>query len=298
MNSLREEFLSLLPAATRLEVVSAEPKLDQALGDLWRTAHQAWPELKVSELELTRALAQRRSVRAFALADIHAGDFLLSVAALAGDRNAHRAFESEVLGPLGHELTRSGTASTVVDDVLARVRTRMLVGGAEIYSEEESKPRLAQYTGQVPLLAWLRVVVRRELISFLRSENQSFVDERARAESVDASTGALSPEHALLKGDSDQIASVALKAVIGRLDPASQLLLRWHFREGQSIDAIAPRLAVHRATAARMLARLRERLFLEVRSELQVAHKLGTSTVESLCAGLEGDLNLTLSRVL
>ncbi len=292
MISLRDHlaacFLGRLPEDLRAAEDAAD--LGERLEEKWRIGQEEHPDVSLAAEAFARALGDRRSARAFLLDEVFSGDFFVAVAALEGDRVALRTFEDTGIRPLYGALRRGGAQDDVIEEVVRTVRESMFLG------TPRRPPKLAIYTGQVPLLAWLRVVAQRELLTFLRKRKREVPS--TAFEDLGRGMAERTPELLALQRVDKTRFEGALQAAMGTLEPEERRLLHWHLKEGLGIDDIAPRLAVHRATAARMLTRVRKRLFDGVRADLRNKHRMGSASIDSLCAHMAADLDLTLSRIL
>ena len=288
MGSVRECYLNALSSEVREE--EATDDLEQRLLDKWAAGKDAHPTLRVSAEAFAAALGERRRTRPFELDQIFAADLLLAVGALSGDVHALRTLEQVHIVPLRARLGRGRVSGDTIEDALASMRESMLV------ARGDNAPKLAQYTGQVPLDAWLRVVGERALISQMRKRQGgvpiSDGDAQERASDAD------SPELNALRSEHRALFQHALSNALTHLAPSDRQLLVWLTKENLTIDDIAPRLGVHRATVARMATRLRKTLFDAVRVEIQRRLALSASSLDSLCAQMSPEMNLTLSRVL
>jgi RNA polymerase sigma-70 factor (ECF subfamily) len=285
---LREAFLSAVPEGARRELDT--PELAATLSRLWKEGQAAHPTLTVDAERFARELGARRAERELDLGEIVAGDFTLALAALAGDRGAISTFEATVMAPLTRKLGSLTRDAEVVDLTVRTVRESMFVG------TERRRPKLAMYTGQVPLGAFVLLVGKRELASLARKRPREV--PVGDAEALDGQDPHHDPElETLLHAHRGAFEQVVLR-VMARLPPEERDLLRWNVKEGASIDTIAPRLGVNRATVARRLARVREKLSEEVREELRSRLRLGTQTFDSLCHKMMPELDVSLSKVL
>jgi RNA polymerase sigma-70 factor (ECF subfamily) len=98
------------------------------------------------------------------------------------------------------------------------------------------------------------------------------------------------PELQLLKRQHLAHFKAAFAEAVGTLDSSDRVVLRQHFVERLTIDQIGAVYHLHRATAARRLARAREALLAATRAAL--ARRLGLAPVE-----LESVLELIASRM-
>lgn len=288
MGSLSDLFFSAFSESARPPI--APDELDRLLDDAYLRGRRAHPDVELAPSDFVRALGQRRAEREFPLQELAGEDFYLAVACLAGDSVALRTFESDIVGPLGRKLAALAHDATLAETVLAKVRESMFFG------TEKRKPKLAVYTGQAPLSAWILLVGRRELESHRRTKVRELPSGDTRL--LEAAVDALDPELATLLKVHRPTFEQAVVRAMSALDDDGKRLLRWSVREGLGIDAIAPRLGVDRATVARRLTRLRSGLAEAVRHDLRTRLGIGDSSFESLCAAMLPDLDVSLSRVL
>jgi RNA polymerase sigma-70 factor len=285
MACLREMFLEKLDAATR-ELVDADD-LEATLQRKYAAGHASHAAVEISPLEFAAAVGARLSKRAFVVGDLFAADLYLTLGALKGDRAALRTLEEVHFAPLTRTIARGRTTQDRASDAMAQMRESLLVGAA---------PKLAQYTGQVALDSWLRVVAERALLTLLRKKNIELTstDEALAAQAA----GDISPELAALKSQHRELFQAALQASLLALSAEDKQLLLWMVRDKQTIDHIAEQLGVHRATAARMCNRVRAALAGSVREHVNRSLQISASSLDSLCAHMSPDLNLTLSQIL
>jgi RNA polymerase sigma-70 factor (ECF subfamily) len=90
----------------------------------------------------------------------------------------------------------------------------------------------------------------------------------------------------------------AVRAAIAALPAEERTLLRLYFVEGLSIDEIGRIHRVHRATAARRIARLREGLLENVRRELSAKLHLSPSEFQSVVRAVGSRLEVSLMTLL
>ena len=287
MKGLGALFLSALPPDRRAEL--ARPDLDAVLTGIWERGREAHPTVHVEAEELARALGARRAEREFALERIVAADLYLALGCVAHDRHAIDTLERTVVAPLARKLRRGGIPADRIDAVIRDVRESMLV------ATPRRPPKLALYTGQVPLSAFALLIGKRELAAHLRRSAKDPTNGRSPDGTPDEAMG---PEGRALLDDHRADFEGALAAALSGLPTADRALLRWSVREGRSIDAIAPRLGVDRATVARRIARARRKVADDVRAELRARLRLGDSSFDSLCHAMVPELDLSLSRLL
>jgi RNA polymerase sigma-70 factor (ECF subfamily) len=89
-----------------------------------------------------------------------------------------------------------------------------------------------------------------------------------------------------------------LEAVIGALSTRERMVLRLHLVERVGIDAIAALCAVHRATAARMVSRARDRLAHQLRERLVSRWRVAQADLPALKTLIDSQIDLSLPRLL
>jgi len=286
MESLAALFLAALPA--ELRAAEATPDLEPGLGAAWARGRDAHPGVTLATTAFAKSLGERRAEREVSWREIAAADFYLAVACLEGNEAALRTFERTVIAPLGKRLARTSRDAPLVEAAVRNVREAMFIG------TDRRRPKLAVYTGQVPLAAWIAVVGKRELASLARKRSP----ERLVGAPHDLAHDPGDPELlALLRAHRGAFEQVIAK-VMQELEGPDKDLLRWSVKDGATIDAIAPRLGIDRSTVARRLARIRDRVSAGVRAELRARLRLGTQTFDSLCAKMMPELDVSLSRIL
>ena len=91
---------------------------------------------------------------------------------------------------------------------------------------------------------------------------------------------------------------VALKDALSAISVQDKTLLRLHFVDGLSAEAIGRIYGVHRATVARWLAALRRQMLQRVRHGLALPASATSSELRSLLTLLKGEIDLSLPSIL
>lgn len=191
---------------------------------------------------------------------LHHADLALAAAAIEGDELAIARIVTEHLSQIPAWIARIEPAPAFADDVTQEVAALLFVPGAR----ETSK--LAGYSGRGPLGGFLRTVAVRTAQNMLRSRREVAVAEPHAPDA--AVTGRATPEGALARHDHARKFADTLRRAILALDPADRELLRLHYVDGLSIEAVAAARSVSRATAARHLARVRESVVAHAKEAL------------------------------
>jgi RNA polymerase sigma-70 factor (ECF subfamily) len=243
-----------------------------------------WPGVGLREEDFIRRMREA-DVPAASLDD-HGADLYLASACLAGDRSALRFFDREYLSKTGMFVGRLGGFSDFHEEVAQKLREKLLLG---------SPPKLAAYVGAGPLVDWLRVAAVRTGINLARPERRrvSIVDEIERIIAPSET-----PELQALVSHHRKQLKRAIDAAFQRLDAAERTLLKMQYIDRLGIDQLATIHGTHRATIARRLVRLRERMMAEVTADLGTNQGWSPTTLHSLWRVCRSGLEVSVSRLL
>lgn len=214
-----------------------------------------------------------------------AHDLRLVTAALAREPAAERAIEEAVRTAAGSAARKLGDRARA-DEIAQRVAEKLWLG------REGGTPILPTYTGEVPLLAWLKVIAYREGVDLLRHREVPSDDAL-----IDRIVGSAEPELAMLKRAYLAAFKQAFAEALRELSMHDRDLLRRHHLDGLTIDGLATLHGVHRATAARWLAQVRDQLMRATRSALARALDGEVDLAEVLTL-ISSQLEASLSRQL
>lgn len=284
------------PPSRRLAALlgrSVDPQaVDAALAAAVDAAAAQWPGLALSPAPLLPTLAALLADEAdvaAGLARLALPELLLCAACLARSSEALDALDAAYLRPLSGAIARLGLTSAEVDDALQRTRQELLLPGA---GAPPSPPALARYQGRGPLRAYVRVVA-------LRAARKVRERERGEVEADEPILDALpdrgeDPEVELLKRRYQEDLRAAFREALAQLAPEDRLLLKQHLLDGLGIDHLARLHGVHRATAARWLARAREGLAGDTRRRFLARVPLAASSYQSVLHLIYSQLDLSL----
>jgi RNA polymerase sigma-70 factor (ECF subfamily) len=267
------------------------PELDRELADACARGHAAAGGIILDDHTFVRDLARvvalnKRGVAGISLLSIE--DLYLVCACLSQAPRAVAAFDAL------HGATIRAAIARVIrsDDDVAEIEQQLLV--TLLVGAEGSEPLLGSYGGWAPLDRCLRVVAHRAALTWqrrYRSEGRT----RQGAAAQPQLGGDTPPEIRFLKEHYRRDFSQALKEALGGLSERAQLILRWHFVDGVTVERIGKMFDVTQPTATRWLAAAREALLEDVKARLR--ERLGESTTElaSLAALVASRLDLSLS---
>lgn len=257
-----------------------------------------WSTVDLDPMVLARHVAARIPADAELgdhVATLHLVDLALACAsaaeATAEQRAAAaRAFDESYRAHLDAILARVCDGAVLVDEVRQRVYDHLLVGRGD------RGPRLAEYTGRGPLLAYLRVVATRLALetrrrSDRRREEGDEVLLRAAVEDDD-------PELAYLKQTYHEPLRKAFAAALADLEPRARTLLRHQVIDRLSIDKVAAIYGIHRATAARQIARARQALVSGTHERLRQQLGIDEDQLQSILQLIRSEVDVSICRLL
>jgi RNA polymerase sigma-70 factor (ECF subfamily) len=257
-------------------------------------AHRALPELDdaIDDRALVSALATRapaRDVVAY-LERCHPDELALAQAASRGHPVAIAALERDHRAMLDAICWRYTSPGHSVADLRQILREKLYV------APPGERPRLADYAGQGELASWLRIAAVRTLLDLGKRKDRAreAPDEAAALAMPDP--GDLSIE--VIKAEYRAAVSEAMRDAAARLEPADRHLLHQHFVAGLSIDELGVALGIHRATAARRVARVRAAYVDAVRALLADRLRLSNDELDGVIAMVLSKLDVSIPQLL
>ncbi|HEY4179315.1 MAG TPA: hypothetical protein VGM90_20870 [Kofleriaceae bacterium] len=223
----------------------------------------AWPGLMASHAEF-EAIGERCRERMAASGErpgwdaVNASDVFLVAALKDGRPEAHATFDRAILEPSRSALARLGLSPAGVDDVLAELRSKLVV------ADGDELP-IAKQTGEGNLVALVRVMAVRAGINRQKREKRYTSEDRDALEQL---LGTHSPAGALLTEEAKTLLRRVIAAAVATLGERDQTLLKLHLYHRMSIDDLGRTYGVHRATAARWLAKIHDAIDAETRKAL------------------------------
>ncbi len=178
-------------------------------------------------------------------------------------------------------LRRLGLDDDAASEVLQALRTWLLV-------PVQGRRRLLTYSAHGPLEAWLRTIATRQGLRVRRAQ----VEYASRLEAVVEA----SPELAAMKSELRRLFNETLREAMGALAADHRALLHEYYVDRLTIDDLATRHGVHRATAARWVAGAQRTLLSDVRRLLLARHELGRSALNSALRLVRSGLDVSWSQ--
>jgi RNA polymerase sigma-70 factor (ECF subfamily) len=259
-------------------------EFSQLLDQAYDAGRRSWPGVNVDKAffaERIRILAVEED-QLLTLA----GDLYLASACLARDKEGVLAFEKGFLAPVPRLLTRVALSPHQEDELRQQLRIKLLVGPA---------PKIGEYRGMGPLGGWVRVCALRLALDLkLGADNR-----RSDGDALDAlMVGGTGGEIQLDAEHHRAAFQAALQESLAGLSPREKTLLRLHFLDGMSIDAIGIVFRVHRATVARWLVAIRTQVLDRVRVKLALEIGASPSEAQSLVRLLRSEVQVSIRRIL
>lgn len=261
--------------------------------DLLARARAAWPALEIDPSAFARAIGSLAADGVLTPDDDEQVAAVgLGVACAAGDGTALRTFESRYFGLVRAIAAQVLSGSSSADELQQRVRERLFVAPSP-----DEPPRIATLAGRGDMGSLVRVAATRLALNLRRGD-----DRRKRRHDGLAAESPLDdalddPELSLLKGLDRRLVKDAFRAALADLEPGQRVLLRHHLVDHLSIDQIARAYGVHRATAARRLARARAQAADLTRR--YVSEHVGEEVEQTMLRKfIDSKLDLSISRLL
>jgi RNA polymerase sigma-70 factor (ECF subfamily) len=259
----------------------------ERLGELLAAAHQAWPDLGLDEPALVRFVAERAS-RAADLDVARAGDLALASECARGSAKALAIVEALIRREIAPSVRRLKLGEADVNDALQRTTTDLFV------ASPLRPPGIARYDGRGELTGWLRVAAVRSGLKVLRGGRREASLEEEQLGARIAGARGDEPDLAYMKSLYRPAFEAAFRDALASLPARDRTLLKQSLLDGLSIDALAGLYKVHRATAARWVARAREELVESTRKLFQAQVRASPEECESLLRALQSHLDVTL----
>ena len=267
-------------------------RLAAALERVEHAVREAWdatpPHLDTFGGELARCLADDADPTT--AADLAVVDLHLAFAARQGHPGAMARFESTIMATLDRVIGRVDASGAFIDEIKQRLRTKLFV------ADGTSPAKIAHYTGQGDLLAWIRVVAVREALDSVRAERRRALDSDDALMAIEAS--ATGPDMLAFRQQYKAQFSEAFRDALAALQPEQRNVLRLHYVHGLSIDKLGAVLRVHRSNAARRVAKARQELLSGTRRLLHARLSIDRREFDQLMGLVASRLDLSIERFL
>ncbi|HEY5949635.1 MAG TPA: sigma-70 family RNA polymerase sigma factor [Kofleriaceae bacterium] len=254
-------------------MIAPADALQAALAAALAEAKATWPNVRVDEDAWRAALAELAPEPldpAKPLGEVLVADHYLAFACAAGDPTAVAQCDAILVREAGFAADGTRMHASVRDEATQIVRAQLLA------PREHRPPAIGDYAGRGALRSWLRVCVSRELVRIAKAQQREEpLEEHLIADSGYGDDPALEALKAKYRAELAE----AFRTALTELPARERTLLRYQLIDGLTIDEVGAIFRVHRATAARWLAKIRDDLVARTRS--LVAEALGVDTAEA-----------------
>jgi RNA polymerase sigma-70 factor (ECF subfamily) len=281
-----EILLQCRPESATMPIATLEELLSATV----RQAADAWPALQLDPETFVRHMARHWTETMPLerwLASVHLRDLYLAAACAEADPVAMDVFERHFMSQVPRYLKRFRTDHALVDDVCQTVRERLFV------SAPGARAKIAEYSGRGPLERWLRVMSIRTNVDFLRRRGGMVGDPDGEREHSDGAQ--VDPELELVKRRYQRSFNVAVRDAIETLPSEQRDLLRKHFLQGATFEALAQERGVSRATIVRRMVAARQAVLEETERLLHQRLALAGGELESLFRLVRSQIDVSLS---
>jgi RNA polymerase sigma-70 factor (ECF subfamily) len=268
-------------------------KLEEVAAELVARGRQAWPRIPLDPADYVGHVASRvddAQEVVEALEQLHAEDLWLALACGQGNRHAIAELDKQFVPVVEEALARlKGRVS--VDDVAQLLREKLLVS-------RRGPPKILDYSGRGPLGGWIRIAAIRTALSATRHGDAAGMQAVTREELLGVPSALDDPELTHFRKRYAKDFKAAFEAALAELTAEERNVLRLSLVDGLSIDEIGSVFGIHRATAARRLARCREQIQERTRKILVDKLKLSTSELRSIITYIQSHMDLSIQRLL
>jgi RNA polymerase sigma-70 factor (ECF subfamily) len=220
----------------------------------------------------------------------HAGELALAQAASRGHAAAIDAIEREHRGVIEAICWRFAGPAQSAADLRQILREKLYV------APPGGRAKLAEYAGQGQLASWLRITAVRVFLDLGKRKDRARESPTADGELAMPDPGDLSLE--VIKAEYRAAVGEAMRDAAAQLDLADRHLLHQHFVAGLTIDELGTALGIHRATAARRIARARTAYLDDVRGLLATRLQLRSDELDEVVGLVLSRLDVSIPRLL
>jgi RNA polymerase sigma-70 factor, ECF subfamily len=253
-------------------------------------AREAWPGVNADLDSWITALAELAPKPFDAerpLGAVMATDHFLAFACADGDPAAVAACDAILVREAGFAAEGTRMHASVRDEATQVAREHLFARRAD------KPPAIKNYSGRGPLRAWLRVIVSRELVRLAKTQQKSSpLEERLIASPIVVEDPVLEE----LKTKYRAQLAEAFRSALATLTARDRTLLRYQVIDGLTIDDIGALFKVHRATAARWIAKIREDLVEHTRATMAEALGVDTAEAASIVRLVQSQLDVSVIR--
>jgi RNA polymerase sigma-70 factor (ECF subfamily) len=247
-----------------------------------------WPGVDLSLEDFARHVETR--VAGSDAADVllrYGDDLFLACACARGDTRAIELFSMHFLGAVPLMVARILPQGPLVEELVQSLHEAMLV------ARGSAPPHIAAYRGTGSLAAWVRVSATRAAV---HAKNRAArYTPWAPMGAPEAST--LGPESLYVQRRYGPAFETALRKALAALPAPTRELLRDYYVDGLTIDQLAERGGIHRATAARRISAARRFVLADVRRRAAEQLGIDDQEIDSLLYLVASGLDVSLRQL-
>ncbi len=256
---------------------------DIQLRDAWERGERAHPGLGVQPEAFAAFLGERAKNISDARELAHE-DLYLACACARGVSAALEIFETRFGPEISLALTKVPDALPMADELRQTIFADLLLPDAT------GKRGISSYQGRGGLFSWLRVIaVRRAFRELSKQKRETPLGDEQILASLQAPTDL---------GYMQEVYRDAFRNAFGlalaKLDDQERVVLRHHYVHGLSIDKLALLHKIHRATAARRIAKARESLLTHTRRHLLRDLRVTSEELDSIMRLIASNLDASI----
>lgn len=247
-----------------------------------------WPELDLDPDDFA-AYAARCVEAPDELDDDALAELFLACGCSQGDRTALALFEAKYLDVVPAALAHMKLGEDILDEARQLVRHKLLVAAPG------ETPKLDSYAGRGKLRGLIQVVAVRTAISLLRKRKGHRMTSDGLTELPE---GADDAELSYMKRKYRGAFKRAFGKALDALSSRERNFLRLHHFGGLTVEQVGEVYGVHRATATRWLAKIRESVMAITRKELGAELGVDRAELDSVMALIQSRLEVSVERLL
>jgi RNA polymerase sigma-70 factor (ECF subfamily) len=244
-------------------------------------AAAAWPSIHLNPGVFEAHVRARGEPAALELEDLY-----LACACLHRDPRALQLFDAQVLPRIDAVVRRYDASDAFADEVRQSLREKLFL----------PPPRIAEYQGQGPLVAWLRAAAARVALNALRPERRAALLETDELEALPLS--APDPDLQLLRGKHRAAFRTAFQQALASLPVRERTALKLNALDGVPLEKIGAMYGKDKSTVSRWLSHAQDALLEQTKQNLRAELGLDSADVDSLVAALKSQLASSLVHLL
>ena len=218
-------------------------------------------------------------------ADVDLAGLFLACACFDGNPAGVRAFRDAHTADIDIALRRLGCVGARADDLRSAVLEKLF---------SADPPKIGSYRGTGSLGKWVRAVTANEATSASRTNAR----RDALLEGAHAELAPMDVELTYLKEHYRGAFRAAFDDAVSGLSHEHVTVLRYRFVDGLTLDQLAAACGVHRATAARRLAEIRQLLLDGTRTRLQQTLRVDRVEFESIIRLIQSNFDVSIRGML